>query len=1120
MESTVYATLANALSSDPNVRMPAEQELKQFENQHEEYPAALSSIAIADQCEFAARQLSLVLLKTYISKHWNMAVESYEEGNLVPSPQIKSRIREQIFSLLTTTTSTSTDIGNDQTKILKKLKSAAAYVISNMARYDWPDEWPTLFDQLLHLLRQENNIDQVQSAIRVFNEWIQRNMTEDHAPQLYNLLGELKRIVANQNGQYPANIRATAINVYTECLEILCTAFPESQPGVAGSTETTTSITPDQSAFVVTEWSAIIFDILRQPITLGPNSNIGIKVEAARAVTIYLQGFGDLVKPLCKELLEITWNELQWILPRYEAEYIHDQDIPEEESLIYTNLDGDQVGVDHYVYGLFDNISRLSRKKHLRNIFVIQKEEIDGTTNGKKKVVPVEPTAFTIEFVSLLISFCQITTDMGEEWENDIDLYIADEDEEGFSFNVRVAAQEALVGLEMGLGKIAIQTIISACFKCFEKCKHIHQNGSGDINSWWKLAEAGLLVLGTLANDIIEMAKTNPEKAQQLNMPWLLDNILMPLSQQNLLPFGQGRVFIFSSQFSKAIPSNIGVSILQAASNIGGTNNSGSNSEGGHPVVWVSALRACGNFCRYMDPELVKPYIPSIVENSAKLLMQLSEDSLHISLDAFYLAIKVDTDTTAQMEPIIGPLILDIWKKYPADAWITGMIADIFGVLASNPKCNEAFHQRALPAIGEAIVGGEENAGACESAIDLLASLIGGLPSPLPQGYVQTVFPPLIKVLLGAEDHAILQNGEICLKKLIIKDVNQIAEWRDEQNVTGLDYILRFITMLLQPHGSESVALFVGDLVCKLVQRGSQYITGNVMITLIDIMTARLETARTSSFISSLLPFYAHLIANHPADVVNALENWTPREPANQGTDQATGQPRTGLDILMPAWCDNHKDIRGYYYTKTAAIALCKLFELDNPKLDSILVNGDLVPHPATKGRIVTRSLAKRAPDQYTRIPARVKIVKLIFGEISTNIEALYSKGGSAVGDMPGSNGGGNESDGWEDFDDEYGGGDCEDLDDELALLSDMIDGTGNFRSMMLGESEGEDSEEEYEQTVLKDDPIYNTDINQYLREFVRHSVNSNAKGFTDPRFLAHFTSQEKEIVQKIMDNQ
>nr|POE72431.1 importin subunit beta-5 [Quercus suber] len=61
-------------------------------------------------------------------------------------------------------------------------------------------------------------------------------------------------------------------------------------------------------------------------------------------------------------------------------------------------------------------------------------------------------------------------------------------------------------------------------------------------------------------------------------------------------------------------------------------------------------------------------------------------------------------------------------------------------------------------------------------------------------------------------------------------------------------------------------------------------------------------------------------------------------------------------------------------------IALSKLYSLADARLFEILVEGDLIVPKSD--RIMTRSRAKQVPDEYTMIPAQVKIIKVLVEEL------------------------------------------------------------------------------------------------------------------------------------------
>lgn len=106
-----------------------------------------------------------------------------------------------------------------------------------------------------------------------------------------------------------------------------------------------------------------------------------------------------------------------------------------------------------------------------------------------------------------------------------------------------------------------------------------------------------------------------------------------------------------------------------------------------------------------------------------------------------------------------------------------------------------------------------------QSAIDMVAGLARGGPSPLLPEFVDQFFPPLMHILWTVNDNEVLQSGQQCLKTFIGKDSAHLVQWRDQSGKSGLQYVVEFVANLLTPDHSESEALFVGDLIVKLIQK-------------------------------------------------------------------------------------------------------------------------------------------------------------------------------------------------------------------------------------------------------------------------------------------------------------
>ncbi|KAJ2515298.1 hypothetical protein H4217_005258 [Coemansia sp. RSA 1939] len=1048
MEHAIFEALHGSLSPEAHTRVNSELALKQLELETD-FSLAIINVALSGHADISIRQAAIVQLRGYVGRHWSIGSAKYEPGP-IPDQQLKSQVREKAFSLLV----------NDN----RKLCSVAAAVVASMAKYDWPDEWPQLFLQLVELLHSSSK-SHTHSAMCVFSEWVSSDMSEQHMEQIGILLPELLRIFVS-TGKYELNTRAMAVRVFSDCIEII------SNMSSAQKTFADAHAPP-----ILKEWMKPILDVFKQPIANdnGSGSIIQLKSECIKSVVKAAEGFPKYMLPFNASILEALWMQLQDIQEPFVHAFVYEDSEHSESAtnmLVYCDEGGSTYSVDSYLLGIFEWLAKAAEIKSMRKFFIASAENNAGT---------IAPTPFFGQLVSVLMSYAQITSEMLNDWVDDMDLFVADEDEEGYRFNVRVSVQELIQTFDMLFSRPLAIALGDAARERTELAAQWRQNQN---NSWWLVSEAMLWAVGLAAESIVDRFE-NGTIGGQLDIGALFESDVWPLAQSASFPFGQGRAFVFASSFAKILPSNIASVLVDASC------NAVSNSEL-HPAVRLSAVRATSNFCAYLSEDITRAHQAGFINGLATIIPQLSEDSAHIALDALHSALQVDQGITASLEPVISQMAMGIWQKYPGDVLLTSIVIDIVEDMAGNSHASEAFTRHALPIIGAAITQGTDGM-VVSSAIDLLAGLVKGGPSPMPEGYTDAIFPSLMQVLSTSSDSEVLQSGQSCLKYFVQKDAERICRWHDSHGVTGIGLIVRFVSVMLSPDSSESAALFIGDLVVKIVQKCSALISGDILTELVRVVTDRLATARTASFCSSLIPLYAQLSLCHPAEVASLLGNMSFR-----------GQ--SGLQVVLSAWFKNYMDVQGYYNRKISAIALTRLFTLGDPRISDFVVQGDLIPNAVNKGKIVTRSMSRIHPDQYTQIPAAAKIVKLLLAEVDMDVESLFARAsgaglGAAVDDL--------ELDGDEDWEDDgyseengYDGGTAV---DKYSYLSDLIDGGVDFE-----ERDDDDDDED----VLSD-PIYNQDLNEALGSFMRQVVQGNQGDFHET-IAPLLTEKEASLLDKL----
>ena len=91
---------------------------------------------------------------------------------------------------------------------------------------------------------------------------------------------------------------------------------------------------------------------------------------------------------------------------------------------------------------------------------------------------------------------------------------------------------------------------------------------------------------------------------------------------------------------------------------------------------------------------------------------------------------------------------------------------------------------------------------------------------------------------------------------------------------------------------SESAALFVGDLVVRLIVKTGPN-CAPILPALLEAAARRLTTAKSSTFIQQLVVVFAQLLHHQLDNVINFMYG------------QLKVDGKTGLEVLLEAWCQN-----------------------------------------------------------------------------------------------------------------------------------------------------------------------------------------------------------------------
>ncbi|CAG8583428.1 15476_t:CDS:10, partial [Acaulospora colombiana] len=371
----------------------------------------------------------------------------------------------------------------------------------------------------------------------------------------------------------------------------------------------------------------------------------------------------------------------------------------------------------------------------------------------------------------LKLEVVKMTEEQVELWLSDANQFVADDDDETFNFSVRVASGDLLTVLLDQFPEQTLQSLADSTLHFIEESNNARSSGDP---IWWKIQEACLKAIGFVSSELTAALQDSTSKVN-FDLPGLFGHVVL----------GHLTATVVFSQYASLLPNELISRYVSATV--------GAIQQDGTIPVKISALRALQNFCRYLDDQYVAPFQSNIIEGVARLLNVTSGDSLILVLETIHEAIKINNEVTARYEHLIGPLIIDVWTKYPIDHTVASIVADIFETLASNPDAYAAFQARTLP--------------------------------------------PLANILLSNSDPA----------------------------------VTAYIAKALQPNESET-ATFLGDLVIKLIKKAGDKLLP-VLPDLLKAVAAKLEGARTATFIQSLILIFAHVILNQQSTVIEFLAN-------------------------------------------------------------------------------------------------------------------------------------------------------------------------------------------------------------------------------------------------------
>jgi hypothetical protein len=259
--------------------------------------------------------------------------------------------------------------------------------------------------------------------------------------------------------------------------------------------------------------------------------------------------------------------------------------------------------------------------------------EVVGCRHTSKLVQPeLKPLVF------MLIRFMQVTADQLETWSNDVNAYIAHEDEGSFESSIRISAADVVSEICDSFGGEGWQAVLEAVMGQLEAAGQAKSSGQ---DKWWLRREACMFSVAVMCAD------ADPSYMNVIFRPAdFMHQVVLPDMLPGTPPVLRGRALHCVSSFAEWISPETAIHCFEAAmASIG---------EDSPLPVRMTAARAIASLSvGEASHEFLRPHVSMLLQSIAKLLANATEDSALITLEAMHTILKIDSPDVVQHMPLV-----------------------------------------------------------------------------------------------------------------------------------------------------------------------------------------------------------------------------------------------------------------------------------------------------------------------------------------------------------------------------------------------------------------------------------------------------------------------------------
>lgn len=777
----------------------------------------LLSMAMDEDAELSARQAAGILLLRLVQLHWRKDCVSEEERALVKE-QVLQGIRHPSFH-----------VGVTMSRIL-----------ASAAKFEWPSRWPHLLDEIVSLMAS-SNMDEVFGGIRTLVMLAESEFSHDNIQQALEIINEpLICIVSNLEHEYPKRVRKYALKVMAEVWRSLARMGGTSSKSIRKLGKT-----------LIETWMGPIEALLCQPISQYDQLHY-----ICFRILFYQVGYFHSVfsEELEDRLANLTANYYTQLLQLYREGEVFGDSVLEED----------------------DGYDSDSTRRSL-TVLAGQVLQFVESFLGKSDKFRILVLSSLDEFISTLVWYAHITRAQESEWMHSAVGFAAGEEDELSSFDVRTFVKEIILILMEEFEMTAIEEL----YQCASMAVASAVEDMETNPNWWKLREAGLLLIGSMVHF------TNEEEE---DLCFSAEEVFSALCDFDLHPdapaFLRGRAIWLTSHLARFHlgrnePIHEHLEVCSKNFNVSDP----------IPVRYSACVGLHNIFQSVGSVAVVAPFASHIVPTCVHLMEADSSEMEVLStvFEVLSFALQADPSSGLELAEHVARLSMKIWHQHHEnDILMTDLWTVVGALLCLEDKqlqVLEILHDP-IQSVIHSVVHGKGDLGTMEEqAIELMGKIFS-VPSQDPEILLTHFFSLLVEDLMNTVDPQALQTGCETFRFLLRNTAPLWTKWTyKDENI--LQWCLKVIHRAATCE-HENAALYSSFIIIQLFKKlpeAMQEYTEDLM----NLVVHTLASSHWKPLIQSMCSVICQLYIMHGTGVLGALsslELTVPPPPSDRQDDR------------------------------------------------------------------------------------------------------------------------------------------------------------------------------------------------------------------------------------------